>query len=68
MSITNQKTGKWPRIQFEITCHTCDEVIRFSIYYGESNIWNNTDAPKMTAWRKHLADGHQVTVQHIFYP
>jgi hypothetical protein len=31
-------TGKWPRVQLEITCRTCNDTFKFSIYYGRSTV------------------------------
>ena len=58
-------TGKWPRGQFAITCRTCDDKFKFSIYYGESNIWGNQSADQMARWAFH--EGHDVQVVYEFY-
>ena len=58
-------TGKWPRIQFTIICHTCKTQSKFSIYYGESTIWANQNAHKLAEWAQH--EGYDVEVQYDFY-
>jgi hypothetical protein len=35
--VPKEPTGKWSRLQFVLTCKTCDEKITLSIYYGEKN-------------------------------
>jgi hypothetical protein len=59
--------AKYPRVQLIITCKTCDETIRFSIYYGENQIWNNKDAEKMHEWARHVSAGHEVVLEYDFY-
>jgi hypothetical protein len=57
--------AKYSRVQFIFTCHTCDERITLSIYFGESNIWNEKDASKLAAWHNH--EGHDTTLTHEFF-
>ena len=61
----SQPTGKWPRLQFIVFCKTCNKTIKFSINYGQSNIWSETAASKMAAWSEH--DTHDVEVQYEFF-
>lgn len=58
-------TGKWPRIQFEITCHTCNDKFKFSVYYGESAVWGNQCGDKLARWAFH--EGHNAEVLYEFY-
>lgn len=57
--------GKYSRVQFIFTCHTCDKVIRFSIYYGQNSIWNNKDADKLASWIEH--EGHDTNLTYEFH-
>jgi hypothetical protein len=57
--------AKYSRVQFVFTCLTCNETITFSIYYGESNIWNNRDAEKLAAWHRH--EGHDTELTYQFF-
>lgn len=57
-------TGKWPRVQMNIHCRTCDCRLRFSVYYGESTIWG-TGGSSMAEWAEH--EEHDLDVQHEFY-
>ncbi len=59
--------AKYPRVQFVITCKTCDTKIIFSIYYGRNNIWNNKDAGKMENWVKCATAGHEVEIEFNFH-
>lgn len=58
-------TGKWPRVQFEIHCRTCDDQFKFSIYYGQSTVWGHQCADKLARWAFH--EGHDVDVIYEFY-
>lgn len=61
----SKATGKWPRLQFTVHCKTCDKTIKFSIYYGSSNIWSQTAAQKLAEWESH--EGHEMEVSHEFF-
>lgn len=63
--MAKKATGKWPRVQFEITCHTCNDKFKFSIYYGQSTVWGNQCADKLARWAFH--EGHDVDVIYEFY-
>ena len=58
-------TGNWPRVQLSIDCRTCDEQFKFSVYYGESSIWNNTSARRLAQWVRH--EDHDVAIEYEFY-
>ena len=58
-------TGNWPRLQLSIHCRTCDKQFKFSIYYGESSIWNNTSAHRLAQLARH--ESHDVHVEYEFY-
>ncbi len=57
-------TGKWPRVQLNVYCRTCDVRVRFSVYYGESTIWGNSGR-SLAKWAQH--EEHDVDVQYEFY-
>jgi hypothetical protein len=57
--------SKYSRVQFVFICHTCDEQITLSIYYGENNIWNNRDAEKLASWHRH--EGHDTDLTYRFF-
>lgn len=61
----SEPTGKWPRVQFVFHCKTCDETIRFSIYYGLNEIWNHKDGRKLAAWVDH--EGHDTVLTYEFF-
>jgi len=61
----SEPTGKWPRLQFMVFCKTCNKTIKFSINYGQNNIWSANAAPKMAEWSKH--DAHDIEVQYEFF-
>ncbi len=54
--------AKYSRVQFVFTCKTCDEKITFSIYYDQTQIWNNKDADKFAAWDNH--EGHDTELTY----
>jgi hypothetical protein len=58
-------TGKWPRVQFMIHCHTCDVKIKLSIQYGASTIWSTSSASKLAEWAQH--EGHDLEWRYEFY-
>ncbi len=60
--------ARYPRVQFVVTCRTCEETITFSIYFSWSTIWNDRDGGKMGRWQAHVAAGHDVSVTHTFFP
>jgi hypothetical protein len=66
MAGKKQIIGKWPRVQFVFYCKTCDVKITFSIHYGEHEIWNHKDAPKLASWQEH--QGHDTQLSYEFVP
>ncbi len=61
----SQPTGKWPRLQIVVVCKTCNTTIKFSINYGQSNIWSLNAAQKLALWAEH--DQHDLDIQYEFF-